>query len=410
VRVEALLAEHGSPLWLADLDRARARLRAFRAAWDSRWPDVEVLYSYKTNRLPALLRALADEGAGHEVVCEAEYALAREAIGAEGPDVVVNGPAKPDALLRRAGEDGALVVVDSEAELVRAAAAGVRRVGLRVALGGVGAEPTRFGIAPGEAPAAAARAQRLGLDVEAVCAHLVSTGFDRPLARAPRPGAAIVVAWPPAPDGHAEAAATLGALARVIGAGTVDLGGSFPAAPAVEEHADIVCAALRDSGFGGRLVLEPGRAVVSDAIDLACTVAAVKALADGTRCVVADAGTNLLPGALWSPPRIEAAAGGDGRSPALVTGPLCLNVDVVHPAAQLPELAPGDALVVRAVGAYQQAQSTQFGDLRPAVVAREDGRWRPCARRETLDDLLATDLDAAAAVAAGAAGHEEGVP
>jgi hypothetical protein len=65
---------------------------------------------------------------------------------------------------------------------------------------------------------------------------------------------------------------------------------------------------------------------------------------------------------------------------------------------------------VRAVGAYQQVQSTQFGDLRPAVVAREGGRWRPCARRETLDDLLATDLDAAPAVAAGAVGHEEGLP
>jgi diaminopimelate decarboxylase len=410
VSVEELLAEHGSPLWVADLDRARARLRDFRAAWEAHWPDVAILYSYKTNRLPALLRALAGEGAGHEVVCAAEYELAVEAVGAAGPDIVVNGPAKPDALLRRAGADGALVVVDSDAEIDRAAAAGVRRIGLRIALGGVGVEPTRFGIAPGDAKAAAARATRLGLDVEAVCTHLVSTGFDRPLADAPRPGAAIVVAWPPAPDGHAAAAATRGALAETIGVRAVDLGGGFPAAPAVDAHAGAVCAALRDSGFRGRLVLEPGRAVVSDAIDLACTVVAVKALPDGTRCVIADAGTNLLPGALWSPPRIEAPAGVGGGAPALVTGPLCLNVDVLHPAAPLPALASGDALVVRAVGAYQQAQSTQFGDLRPAVVAREGGRWRPCARRETLDDLLATDLDAAPAVAAGAVGHEEGLP
>ena len=96
------IAEHGSPLWLVDLDRVRARLREFRATWTRAWPDTEVAYSYKTNRLPAILRALADEGAGHEVVCEAEYALARDAIGAAGPDVIVNGPAKPDALLERA--------------------------------------------------------------------------------------------------------------------------------------------------------------------------------------------------------------------------------------------------------------------------------------------------------------------
>jgi diaminopimelate decarboxylase len=123
---------------------------------------------------------------------------------------------------------------------------------------------------------------------------------------------------------------------------------------------------------------------------------------------VVDAGTNLLPGALWSWPRIEAAEG-DRRptSPALVSGPLCLNVDVLHPAAALPELEPGDTLVVRDAGAYQQAQSTRFGDLRPAVLAHDDGRWRVCLRRETLDDLLAGDLDVALAGATAPTGSEE---
>jgi diaminopimelate decarboxylase len=157
-----LMAEHGSPLWLVDLDRVRARLREFRDTWARAWPDVEVAYSYKTNRLPAILRALAAEGAGHEVVCEAEYALARDAIGAAGPDIIVNGPVKPDALLERAALDGALVVVDSQPELERAARAGVERIGLRVALPGIGVEPTRFGIAPALVPRAAAAARAVG--------------------------------------------------------------------------------------------------------------------------------------------------------------------------------------------------------------------------------------------------------
>jgi diaminopimelate decarboxylase len=142
------------------------------------------------------------------------------------------------------------------------------------------------------------------------------------------------------------------------------------------------------------------RALVTDAVALASSVVAVKELDDGTRCVVIDAGTNLLPGALWSWPRIEAVDAGERpTSPALVSGPLCLNVDVLHPAAELPELAPGDALLVRDAGAYQQAQSTRFGDLRPAVVAYDDGRWRVSQRRETLDDLLAGDHDVALAPA-----------
>jgi diaminopimelate decarboxylase len=334
-----LLAEHGSPLWLVDVDRAVANLRAFRDAWTEAWPDVQVAYSYKTNRLPAIVRALAEEGAGHEVVCEAEYALAREAIGAAGNDIVVNGPAKPAALLNRAAADGALVIVDGVDELERLALARGHRTGLRVALPGIGVEPTRFGIEPDEIAAAVGRARALGLHAEALSAHLVSTGFDRSLASAPRLGAAITVHWPPSPDGHARAAGHLGRLARDLGIGTVDLGGGFPAAPAVAAHAGAVARALRDGGFAGRVLLEPGRALVTDAVDLACTVVAVKYLADGTRCVVVDAGTNLLPGALWEWPTIEALAGGPAE-PALVSGPLCLNVDVLHPAAPLPDGRP----------------------------------------------------------------------
>jgi diaminopimelate decarboxylase len=135
---------------------------------------------------------------------------------------------------------------------------------------------------------------------------------------------------------------------------------------------------------------------VAGAVDLACTVVAVKALPDGRPCAVLDAGTNLLPGALWGWPRFEAAgatAGLAAGSPTLLSGPLCLNVDVVHPAAELGPLAVGDVLVAREVGAYQQVQSTQFGDVRPAVVARRDGVWRPHRRREELADLIRQDQE-----------------
>jgi diaminopimelate decarboxylase len=393
----SLVAEHGSPLWLADVDRVRRRLAGFRAAWEAEWPAVELAYSLKTNRLPAILRAVAAEGAGHEVVCETEYALARDVVGVDGAAIVVNGPAKPDALLARAAEDGALVLADSAAELDRLAAAGVRRVGLRAALGGVGVGPTRFGIAVAALEAAARRARGLGLELEALGAHLVSTGFRGPLDPAGSLAAEIIVAWPRSPQAHSGAASTLGRLARELGVGTLDLGGGHPPPTLIAAHAHAVAGALRGAGFRGRLLLEPGRAVVADAVDLALRVVAVKELADGTRCVVVDAGTNLLPGALWRWPRLEAVGrAGEPTAPTLVSGPLCLNVDVLHPAAALPQLAPGELLLARGVGAYEQAQSTRFGDLQPAVIAHEDGRWRLVARRETIGDVLAGDLTAAA--------------
>jgi diaminopimelate decarboxylase len=122
-------------------------------------------------------------------------------------------------------------------------------------------------------------------------------------------------------------------------------------------------------------------------------VIAVKTLADATTCAVIDAGTDLLPGALWAWPRLTALRPRGGRGATLVAGPLCLNIDVVAPAAQLGEVAPGDVLVAHDVGAYQQVQSTQFGDLRPAVVVRDGGTWRLHRRREELSDLIIHDRE-----------------
>jgi diaminopimelate decarboxylase len=397
VSVAALLAEHGSPLWLVDVDRARERLAGLRAAWTAVWADTEIAYSYKTNRTTAFLRAFADEGAGAEVVCAAEYGLARDVIGIPGERITVNGPVKPDALLARAAADGALVIADSAPELERLALAGVARAGLRIGLPGPESTPSRFGISPAGIVAAGRRARDLGLTLEVLHVHLVSTDFRDQLG-APGSGtlaASVRVGWAKAPAVHARAATLLAGLAAELGVGAIDIGGGIPAAPSprADAHVAAVAEALHAAGFSGRLMLEPGRALVADAVDLAMTVAAVKTLADGSTCAVLDAGTNLLPGTLWAWPRLEALAPRPGKTPTLIAGPLCLNIDVLAPAAALGEIAAGDVLMAREVGAYQQVQSTEFGDLRPAVVARDGGSWRLHRRREELSDLTILDRE-----------------
>ncbi len=398
--VAALVCEHGSPLWLADVDRVRERVAGLRAAWTAVWADTEISYSYKTNRTTAFLRAFADEDVGAEVVCAAEYALARDVVGIEGARITVNGPAKGDPLLARAGADGALVIADSAPELERMARAGVSRAGLRVGLPGPAGTPSRFGIAPAEVVAAGRRARELGLELEVLHVHLVSTDFTAGLGadRAGTLAANVRVGWAKAPAVHARAASLLAGLAAELRVNAIDLGGGIPAAPspAADAHAAAVADALRAAGFTGRLMLEPGRALVADAVELACTVVAVKTLADGRSCAVLDAGTNLLPGALWAWPRLESLsvrAGPTASAPMLVAGPLCLNIDVVAPAAELGALEAGDVLVAREAGAYQQVQSTEFGDLRPAVVARDGGTWRLHRRREQLSDLIMFDRE-----------------
>jgi diaminopimelate decarboxylase len=391
--VADLLAEHGSPLWLANLDVVRDRARSFAAGWRAEWPDVEIAYSHKANRLPAILRALVEEGIGHQVGCEAEYGLARAVADADGRSIVVQGPAKPPALLERAAADGALVVADSLAELRRLAAAGVTRVGVRVSLPGVGHGPSHLGVPISEVPMAPRHAATLGLRIEALAVHLVSAGFEHPLSADSRLATDLIVRWPQPPERFATAARMLAGLAARMGVPVIDMGGGFPPPPQEAVYARSVAGALGGAGFEGRLVVEPGQALVADAVDLACTVIGVKRLADRRRCVVLDAGTNILPSTMFHWPRIEAPSVTDpAASPALVTGPLCTSVDVLHPAADLGAVSEGDAVLIRGVGAYEQSMSTQFGDLRPGVVARDEGHWRLCSRRETVEDLVAADL------------------
>lgn len=389
VSVSALVAEHGSPLWLADTARFEHNLERFSATWRRQWPDTLIAYSYKTNRLEPFLEAVERHGAGAEVAGAAEYELAAEIIGVGPARIVVDGPAKPDRLLEPAAQAGALILADSATELDRAAAFGAREIGLRVALQSFTGARTRFGIAPDQIPAAARHAAALGLRVRALSTHLVSTDFDAATKR-------VVVRWPRPAGEHAHAARVLAALsAKLTSDGhpvdTLDLGGGFPGADDTREHARAVAAALAQAGFRGRLVLEPGRALVSDAVALAFTVVSVKTLADGSRCVICDAGTNLLPGARSTPPAIEAPGLPGPLAPALVSGPLCLNVDVLDAQAMLPALEPGALLVARDVGAYEQVASTQFGEPRPAVLVGDGERWQLHAPAEELRELVHQD-------------------
>ena len=81
-------------------------------------------------------------------------------------------------------------------------------------------------------------------------------------------------------------------------------------------------------------------------------------------------------------------AGGDEVS---VVGPTCV-VDLLGE-RRLPPVEPGDLLAVLDVGGYAEVLSSQFNLLpRPATVLVSGDACDVIRRRETLDDLLATQL------------------
>lgn len=118
----------GTPLYVTDIDAAVAAAQAWRAAL----PGALVAFAVKANPDPALLRRLAADGFGFEVVGPIELALALRA-GGDPQRLVVNGVGQTDADLDDALATGALVNAESLGALdalMRAPKAG--RIGLRI--------------------------------------------------------------------------------------------------------------------------------------------------------------------------------------------------------------------------------------------------------------------------------------
>ena len=114
------------------------------------------------------------------------------------------------------------------------------------------------------------------------------------------------------------------------------------------------------------------------------------------RFVIVDAGMNdLLRPALYDAHhRIEPVVT-HGRPSELVdvVGPVCETSDFLARRRELERPEPGELLAVRDTGAYGFAMCSRY-NMRPraAEVLIEDGRARLVRRRETFEDLVATEV------------------
>ncbi len=79
---------------------------------------------------------------------------------------------------------------------------------------------------------------------------------------------------------------------------------------------------------------------------------------------------------------------------ARLGGKHCESGDVLSFEASLPKgIAVGDLLATPVTGAYGQSMGSNYNKItRPPVVFCSDGDARLVVRRETFDDLLATDV------------------
>ncbi|MBD0330544.1 MAG: diaminopimelate decarboxylase [Thermoleophilia bacterium] len=396
----SLAEEFGTPLVVYCERTLRAQARAYRSAA----PDALVIYGAKAFPNVALLRLFAEEGLGADVSTLGELRFALAA-GVPGERLVVHGNNKSDEELRAAaGAAAGLVVLDAPDEVERAARAGVRRVLVRVTSGieadthdaiRTGHHGSKFGLPPDEAIAAIARAREARLEAAGLHVHVGSQLLDTQAAR-------MTVEWLAA--FAAECRAALGWTPAVV-----DVGGGLGVrhvederAPAVDEFVGELVARLEHAwdlhGLPrARLVLEPGRSLVGRAGMTLYRVGVVKVTREAAAWVAVDGGMSDNPrpqlyGARYT--ALLANRAGEERAGAYsVTGPHCEEEVVIRHVA-LPEPRRGDLLAVPATGAYTLAMASNYNVApRPAAVLVADGRARLIRRRETLDDLLAREVD-----------------
>ena len=170
-------------------------------------------------------------------------------------------------------------------------------------------------------------------------------------------------------------------------------GGNSDPAARVRDYATAINAALE--GFEGRLLLEPGRFLVAQAGALVTRVLNVKQNGRKT-FVITDAAMNDLirPALYQAHHEIVPVNARTGRARAVdIVGPVCESGDFFARDRKLSPVEAGDLLALLDAGAYGMSQSSNYNTRpRAAEVLVEGKRARLIRRRETVADLLATEI------------------
>jgi len=413
VAIPELVANVSTPAYVLDEADLRARARAFRDAF----AGYDVYYAGKAFLCTTVARWVAEEGLSLDVCSDGELPVALRA-GFDPAHLGYHGNTKTEVELMRAVAEGVgRIVVDSFDEIARltrvtASLGRTARVMVRVTAGveahtheyiATAHEDQKFGfsITSGDALEAVRRVVAApGLQLLGLHSHIGSQIFDT---------SGFEVAARRVLALHAQVGQELGVTMPEL-----DLGGGFgiayttqddPSDPAqlAIEITKIVEHECRALGIGQpRLSIEPGRAIVGPAMCTVYTVGTVKRVElDGGAVrtyVSVDGGMsdNIRTALYDADYSCTIASRESDAPPALVrvVGKHCEAGDIVVKDEFLPaDVRPGDLLAVPSTGAYCRSMASNYNHaLRPPVVAVRDGVATTIVRRETVDDLLATDL------------------
>jgi diaminopimelate decarboxylase len=392
-----IAAEVGTPVYIYSAATLRRHVRVVREAF-SGIPTL-IAYAMKANSNQAVLRLMAREGCGADVVSGGELRRALAA-GIAPERIVFSGVAKTADEMRQGLEAGIKCFnVESESELERLSHV-ARAMGATAAVSvrinpdvdarthakiSTGKAENKFGIPYARAREVYRRIAELP-NVEAV-------GVDMHI------GSQIVDLEP-----FGNAFSLMAELVRDLRADGhhiehVDVGGGlgipYDHNQEAPPHPQAYAAVVRDrvGQLGCSLVIEPGRLLVGNAGILLTKVEYLKR--GDTSFVIVDAGMNdLIRPTLYEAHHDIQPVTLTNRTPitADIVGPVCETGDYLAKARTLPEPEEGDLLAVMSGGAYGAVMASSYNS-RPllAEVLVDGDRFHVIRARQTIDALIAQD-------------------
>jgi len=394
----SLIADQvGTPAYVYSRATLTRHARVFRDAL-AILPSVRIAFAVKSNPNLAVLKVLAAQGYGADVVSGGE--LERALAAGMAPDsVVFSGVGKTHAEMTRALQAGIgqfnLESLEEGLELAEIArAAGVTapcvlRVNPDVDAGthgkiSTGKAENKFGVPFDRAAAIFARlAAEPGLKLRGLALHIGSQ-----LSRL---------------DPLEAAFTKVGGLMRAIreAGHTVthmDLGGGIGVPykagdvfPQPEDYAAMVARVTAD--WGVTLMFEPGRVITGNTGVLLTRVIRVKEGAVHPWVVVDAAMNDLARPALYDSWHDFAAVAPNGaRMTANIVGPICESSDTFAMARDIDDVARGDLTVFRTAGAYGATMASTYNsrDMVPEVMV-DGAQWAVVADRIVPATILAAE-------------------
>jgi diaminopimelate decarboxylase len=357
-----------------------------------------IAFAIKSNPNRAVLRVLAKQGYGADVVSGGEISRAIAA-GMRPEDVVFSGVGKTRAELEQAlntgigqfnielEEEGVVLAQIAASKGMTASA--TLRVNPDVDAGthakiSTGKKENKFGVAIDQAPAIFDRLAKLpGLQMRGVALHIGSQLFDLdPLEAAYRRVGQLV--------------ADLRAMGHVID--RVDLGGGLGVPYKAEENppspADYGQMVARvTKGWDAMLMFEPGRVIVGNAGVLLTKVIWVKPGVINPYVIVDAAMNDLARPAMYDAWHDFAAVTPNGeKMVANIAGPVCESGDTFAMAREIDRVASGDLAIFRTAGAYGATMASTYNSrpLVPEVMVDGDD-YAVVADRIAAETILAAE-------------------